>query len=152
MVEADWVKPGAVVIDVGMNRTDDGLAGDVAFDEVAEVAGAITPVPGGVGPMTIACLLRNTLHGRAGWRSVTLRRLRVGEWLAGRRRASRCSCCSSCPGSTARTGWTSLGWLMASLLVLIDRRRRRGSLLTVDGVLTRVCPRCRGRPTTRSRR
>ena len=62
MVRADWVKPGATVIDVGMNRRDDGLYGDVAFAEVAEVAGAITPVPGGVGPMTIALLLRNTLH------------------------------------------------------------------------------------------
>ena len=62
MVKADWVKPGAIVIDVGMNRTDDGLAGDVDFDAVKEVAGAITPVPGGVGPMTIAFLLRNTLQ------------------------------------------------------------------------------------------
>jgi methylenetetrahydrofolate dehydrogenase (NADP+)/methenyltetrahydrofolate cyclohydrolase len=62
MVKADWVKPGAVVIDVGMNRSDDGLHGDVDFGEVADVAGAITPVPGGVGPMTIAMLLRNTLH------------------------------------------------------------------------------------------
>jgi methylenetetrahydrofolate dehydrogenase (NADP+) / methenyltetrahydrofolate cyclohydrolase len=61
MVTRDWVKPGAVVIDVGINRTDDGLTGDVAFDEVSEVASAITPVPGGVGPMTIACLLRNTV-------------------------------------------------------------------------------------------
>jgi methylenetetrahydrofolate dehydrogenase (NADP+)/methenyltetrahydrofolate cyclohydrolase len=62
MVKADWVKDGAVVIDVGMNRTDDGLAGDVDFDAVKEVARAITPVPGGVGPMTIAFLLRNTLQ------------------------------------------------------------------------------------------
>jgi len=61
LVRGDWVKPGASVIDVGINRTDAGLVGDVAFDEVREVAGAITPVPGGVGPMTIACLLRNTL-------------------------------------------------------------------------------------------
>jgi methylenetetrahydrofolate dehydrogenase (NADP+)/methenyltetrahydrofolate cyclohydrolase len=61
MVKRDWVKPGAIVIDVGMNRHEDGLAGDVDFDEVAEVASAITPVPGGVGPMTIACLLRNTV-------------------------------------------------------------------------------------------
>ena len=61
MVGADWVKPGATVIDVGINRTDAGLVGDVDFDAVAAVAGAITPVPGGVGPMTIACLLRNTL-------------------------------------------------------------------------------------------
>jgi len=61
MVRGDWVKPGAVVIDVGINRTDDGLKGDVAFAEAAEVASAITPVPGGVGPMTIACLLANTL-------------------------------------------------------------------------------------------
>jgi methylenetetrahydrofolate dehydrogenase (NADP+)/methenyltetrahydrofolate cyclohydrolase len=62
MVKADWVKPGAVVIDVGMNRVDDVLCGDVDFDEVAPVVAAITPVPGGVGPMTIAELLRNTLQ------------------------------------------------------------------------------------------
>ena len=65
MVRGDWIKPGAVVIDVGINRVErDGttrLVGDVAYSEAAEVAGAITPVPGGVGPMTIACLLRNTL-------------------------------------------------------------------------------------------
>lgn len=67
MVRGDWVKPGAVVIDVGINRIDDPthpkgsrLVGDVMFDEVKEVAGAITPVPGGVGPMTIAMLMRNT--------------------------------------------------------------------------------------------
>jgi len=69
MVRADWVKPGAVVIDVGTNRVDDPsrkrgyrLTGDVAFDEVKEVAGALSPVPGGVGPMTIAMLLSNTLQ------------------------------------------------------------------------------------------
>ncbi|HEY64727.1 MAG TPA: bifunctional methylenetetrahydrofolate dehydrogenase/methenyltetrahydrofolate cyclohydrolase FolD [Caldilineae bacterium] len=69
MVRGDWVKPGAVVIDVGVNRVDDPsrksgyrLVGDVAFDEVKEVASAITPVPGGVGPMTIAMLLQNTLR------------------------------------------------------------------------------------------
>jgi methylenetetrahydrofolate dehydrogenase (NADP+) / methenyltetrahydrofolate cyclohydrolase len=62
MVKGDWIKPGATVIDVGMNRSDDGLHGDVDFDEAAAVAGAITPVPGGVGPMTVACLLRNTLQ------------------------------------------------------------------------------------------
>ena len=74
MVRGDWIKPGATVIDVGINRIDapekgtneDGspktrLVGDVAFDEAVKVAGAITPVPGGVGPMTIACLLRNTV-------------------------------------------------------------------------------------------
>ncbi|NBB25668.1 bifunctional methylenetetrahydrofolate dehydrogenase/methenyltetrahydrofolate cyclohydrolase FolD [Porphyrobacter sp. SLTP] len=76
MVRGDWIKPGATVIDVGINRlppTDDKpkgrLVGDVAFAEVSAVAGAITPVPGGVGPMTIAVLLRNTLvaaHGHAG--------------------------------------------------------------------------------------
>ncbi|MEL7544411.1 MAG: bifunctional methylenetetrahydrofolate dehydrogenase/methenyltetrahydrofolate cyclohydrolase FolD [Pseudomonadota bacterium] len=67
MVRGDWVKPGATVIDVGINRVDgaDGkskLVGDVHYDECAAVAGAITPVPGGVGPMTIACLLRNTVQ------------------------------------------------------------------------------------------
>lgn len=68
MVKADWIKPGACVIDVGINRVpaDEAgktrLVGDVAFAEVAEVAGAISPVPGGVGPMTIACLLHNTLQ------------------------------------------------------------------------------------------
>ncbi|MGD9694707.1 MAG: bifunctional methylenetetrahydrofolate dehydrogenase/methenyltetrahydrofolate cyclohydrolase FolD [Thermoleophilia bacterium] len=61
MVRGDWVKPGAAVIDVGINRTDEGLRGDVATAEAAEVAGWITPVPGGVGPMTIAYLLANTL-------------------------------------------------------------------------------------------
>ena len=60
-IKGDWVKPGATVIDVGINRTDAGLVGDVDFASAVEVAGAITPVPGGVGPMTIACLLRNTL-------------------------------------------------------------------------------------------
>jgi methylenetetrahydrofolate dehydrogenase (NADP+)/methenyltetrahydrofolate cyclohydrolase len=62
LVGAEHVKPGAAVIDVGMNRLEDGLAGDVDFDAVADRAGLITPVPGGVGPMTIAMLLRNTLH------------------------------------------------------------------------------------------
>jgi methylenetetrahydrofolate dehydrogenase (NADP+) / methenyltetrahydrofolate cyclohydrolase len=63
MVRGDWIKPGAVVIDVGINRSADGkLTGDVAFTEAVQVAGAITPVPGGVGPMTIAFLLRNTLR------------------------------------------------------------------------------------------
>jgi methylenetetrahydrofolate dehydrogenase (NADP+)/methenyltetrahydrofolate cyclohydrolase len=61
MVTADWVKPGATVIDVGVNRLEGGLVGDVDFEAVRERAGAITPVPGGVGPMTIACLLRNTV-------------------------------------------------------------------------------------------
>ena len=67
MVKKDWIKPGAVVIDVGINRIDDPetgktkLVGDVDYDGVAEVASAITPVPGGVGPMTIACLLKNTV-------------------------------------------------------------------------------------------
>jgi methylenetetrahydrofolate dehydrogenase (NADP+)/methenyltetrahydrofolate cyclohydrolase len=68
LVKADWVKPGAAVIDVGMNRTKDGLVGDVDFDPVLEVAGAITPVPGGVGPMTIAMLLQNTvLAAKSRW-------------------------------------------------------------------------------------
>jgi methylenetetrahydrofolate dehydrogenase (NADP+)/methenyltetrahydrofolate cyclohydrolase len=61
MVQGDWVKPGATVIDVGINRTDDGLVGDVDFEGAVERAARITPVPRGVGPMTIAMLLRNTL-------------------------------------------------------------------------------------------
>lgn len=62
MVKADWIKPDAIVIDVGINRLDTGkLSGDVDFDDAAAVAGYITPVPGGVGPMTIACLMANTL-------------------------------------------------------------------------------------------
>jgi methylenetetrahydrofolate dehydrogenase (NADP+)/methenyltetrahydrofolate cyclohydrolase len=59
-IGGDWIKPGATVIDVGINRTDAGLVGDVDFASASQVAGAITPVPGGVGPMTIACLIRNT--------------------------------------------------------------------------------------------
>ena len=62
LVKADWVKKDAIVIDVGINKTDLGLVGDVDFDEVSKVAKAITPVPGGVGPMTIACLLSNTVE------------------------------------------------------------------------------------------
>lgn len=68
MVKGDWIKPGATVIDVGINRTEGGLVGDVDFAGAMQVAGAVTPVPGGVGPMTIAVLLRNTLvsaHRRA---------------------------------------------------------------------------------------
>jgi methylenetetrahydrofolate dehydrogenase (NADP+)/methenyltetrahydrofolate cyclohydrolase len=61
LITADFVKPGAAVIDVGINRGEDGLVGDVDFDAVSEVAGAISPVPGGVGPMTIASLLANTV-------------------------------------------------------------------------------------------
>ena len=62
LVKGDWVKKNAIVIDVGINKTDSGLVGDVDFDEVSKVAKAITPVPGGVGPMTIACLLNNTVE------------------------------------------------------------------------------------------
>ncbi|MGR3248271.1 MAG: bifunctional methylenetetrahydrofolate dehydrogenase/methenyltetrahydrofolate cyclohydrolase FolD [Paracoccus sp. (in: a-proteobacteria)] len=65
MVKGDWIKPGATVIDVGINRTEAGLVGDVDFDSAQAVAGAMTPVPGGVGPMTIACLLANTLTATA---------------------------------------------------------------------------------------
>ncbi|WP_050399838.1 bifunctional methylenetetrahydrofolate dehydrogenase/methenyltetrahydrofolate cyclohydrolase FolD [Bradyrhizobium embrapense] len=76
LVRGDWVKPGAIVIDVGINRVDDGhggysLVGDVAFDEASERASHITPVPGGVGPMTIAYLLMNTMS--AAWSRATLR-------------------------------------------------------------------------------
>jgi len=68
MVKGDWIKPGATVIDVGINRLENKgeggktkLVGDVEYSSASEVAGAITPVPGGVGPMTIACLLHNTI-------------------------------------------------------------------------------------------
>ena len=61
LVKGDWVKKDSIVIDVGINKTDKGIVGDVAFDEVSKNAKALTPVPGGVGPMTIACLLKNTI-------------------------------------------------------------------------------------------
>lgn len=77
MVTADYVKPGATVIDVGINRVERNgkpkLVGDVAFDEVVAIAGAITPVPGGVGPMTIACLLANTVKAAAASRNIALK-------------------------------------------------------------------------------
>jgi methylenetetrahydrofolate dehydrogenase (NADP+)/methenyltetrahydrofolate cyclohydrolase len=77
MVRGDWIKPGATVIDVGINQIpkDGGktrLVGDVAFDEARHVAGAITPVPGGVGPMTIACLLSNTVRAACRQRGVAV--------------------------------------------------------------------------------
>ncbi len=62
LVKADWIKKDAIVIDVGINKTEKGIVGDVAFEEVSKVAKALTPVPGGVGPMTIACLLKNTIE------------------------------------------------------------------------------------------
>ena len=61
LIKGDWVKKDAIVVDVGINKTDKGIVGDVAFEEVSKVAKALTPVPGGVGPMTIACLLKNTI-------------------------------------------------------------------------------------------
>ncbi len=62
LIKGDWVKKDAIVIDVGINKTDKGIVGDVSFEEVSKVAKALTPVPGGVGPMTIACLLKNTIE------------------------------------------------------------------------------------------
>ena len=62
LVKGDWVKKGSIVIDVGINKTEEGIVGDVDFNEVSKFAKAITPVPGGVGPMTIACLLKNTIE------------------------------------------------------------------------------------------
>ena len=62
LVKRDWVKKNAIVIDVGINKTESGIVGDVDFEEVSKIARAITPVPGGVGPMTIACLLNNTVE------------------------------------------------------------------------------------------
>ncbi len=64
LITADMVKKGAIVIDVGITRTKDGLVGDVDFDAVKEIAGAITPVPGGVGPLTVASLIRNTVRAK----------------------------------------------------------------------------------------
>ena len=76
MVKGDWVKPGAIVIDVGINRIDRGgksvIVGDVDYADAAKVAGAITPVPGGVGPMTIACLLRNTVQAACASRGLPM--------------------------------------------------------------------------------
>ena len=62
LIKGDWVKKDAIVIDVGINKTENGIVGDVNFEEVSKVAKALTPVPGGVGPMTIACLLKNTIE------------------------------------------------------------------------------------------
>ena len=62
LIKGDWVKKDAIVIDVGINKTENGLVGDVNFEEVSKIAKALTPVPGGVGPMTIACLLKNTIE------------------------------------------------------------------------------------------
>ena len=62
LVKGDWIKKDSIVIDVGINKTEKGIVGDVAFNEVSKIAKAITPVPGGVGPMTIACLLKNTIE------------------------------------------------------------------------------------------
>ena len=62
IITTGWVRPGATVVDVGISRTDKGIAGDVDFDAVVDIAGAITPMPGGTGPMTRACLLENTLE------------------------------------------------------------------------------------------
>jgi methylenetetrahydrofolate dehydrogenase (NADP+)/methenyltetrahydrofolate cyclohydrolase len=77
MIKGDWIKPGATVIDVGINRIDTAagktqLVGDVDYAEAQEVAGAITPVPGGVGPMTIACLLQNTLTASCSQRGIAI--------------------------------------------------------------------------------
>ena len=106
LVKRDWIKPGAVVIDVGINRitTPEGktkLVGDVAYAECAEVAGAITPVPGGVGPMTIACLLAEHDHGDED----PVQRRRIRQQAAG----------------------SSVSWLVAWLLRWILSRRRASS-------------------------
>lgn len=77
LVKKDWVKPGAVVLDVGINREGDALTGDVDFDAVSKVAGHITPVPGGVGPMTIACLLGNTVAAACRQNELTIPDIRV---------------------------------------------------------------------------
>jgi methylenetetrahydrofolate dehydrogenase (NADP+)/methenyltetrahydrofolate cyclohydrolase len=78
LVKRDWVKPGAIVIDVGINRLDDNtIVGDVDFDAVSEVAGHITPVPGGVGPMTVACLLGNTVIAACRQNELTMPEIKV---------------------------------------------------------------------------
>lgn len=87
MVKGDWIKPGAIVIDVGINRVpapekgedQTKLVGDVAFDEAAQIAQAITPVPGGVGPMTIACLLRNTLQAACEAQNIDFEKVLLSE-------------------------------------------------------------------------
>ena len=61
LVKGDWIKKDAIIIDVGINKTDEGIVGDVDFEQVSKKAKALTPVPGGVGPMTIACLIKNTI-------------------------------------------------------------------------------------------
>ena len=61
LVKGDWVKKDAIIIDVGINKTDEGIVGDVDFEQVSKKVKALTPVPGGVGPMTIACLIKNTI-------------------------------------------------------------------------------------------
>jgi methylenetetrahydrofolate dehydrogenase (NADP+) / methenyltetrahydrofolate cyclohydrolase len=73
MITADHVRPGAAVIDAGVTRTEAGIVGDVDFDSVQAIAGAITPMPGGTGPMTVACLLENTLEA-ARWQGAFPRR------------------------------------------------------------------------------
>ena len=91
LVKGEWIKSGAIVVDVGINRTDEGLVGDVDFASVVPIAGAITPVPGGVGPMTIACLLRNTVV--AAYRHADLKApdgLRKGRHDAMPERSSAC--------------------------------------------------------------
>ena len=164
LVQGDWVKEGAVVIDVGINRTDEGLTGDVDFEAAAERARLITPVPGGVGPMTIAMLLRNTLQAaRAAGRGagVDLRRLRAGEWLAGAggvaadrlavpavvrgagaSRATRrspsstsCSCCSRCSRSRSPVLQADAGRSGAA-----RRRRRPHGRVRALGVLLVAVP------------
>jgi methylenetetrahydrofolate dehydrogenase (NADP+)/methenyltetrahydrofolate cyclohydrolase len=88
LIRGDWIKPGAIVVDVGINRLPGAggakgrLVGDVAFDEARKVAGAITPVPGGVGPMTIACLLQNTLQAAQSFRSLPTRHNRASHFAA----------------------------------------------------------------------
>ena len=103
MITGDMVKPGATVIDVGINRTDDGIVGDVDFASASEVAGAITPVPKGVGPMTIAMLLQNTLDAARARHAgrTTVRRLAAERRPLQRRRPSSMVARSSGPAGPA---------------------------------------------------
>src|SRR4029077_19760652 len=124
MVKREFVKPGATVIDVGINRVAGGdgdvrLVADVAFAEVAQIAGAITPVPGGVGPMTIACLLINTVRAACPGEA-----LQSGKYI--QRGAGRHSLCAKCNNDTGT--WYGTPYVNFARQVLILLHRSKGHM------------------------